>query len=86
MMLHAAMRHGTTIKSEHWPQAMDHTVWIYNHIPQMDTGISPLEMWSRSGYTSTSKNLANCHTWGCPVFILELKLWKAGVKIPKWAP
>jgi hypothetical protein len=29
---------------------------------------------------------ANCHVWGCPVFVLEPKLRKSGVKIPKWNP
>jgi hypothetical protein len=29
---------------------------------------------------------ANCHVWGCPVFVLEPKLRKSGVKIPKWTP
>lgn len=86
MMLHSAMRHGQSIKPEHWPQAMDYAVWIYNRIPRMDTGISPLEMWSRSRYVNTSDILVNCHTWGCPIFVLEPKLRKSGVKIPKWAP
>jgi hypothetical protein len=86
MMLHAAMQNGHSIKPEHWTRAMDYAVWIYNRIPHMDTGISPLEMWSRSCYQSTSEVLVNCHTWGCPVFILEPKLCKSGVKIPKWAP
>ena len=30
--------------------------------------------------------LSNCHVWGCPAFVLEPKLQKPGVKIPKWAP
>ena len=30
--------------------------------------------------------LSNCHVWGCPVFVLEPKLQKGGIKIPKWAP
>jgi hypothetical protein len=30
--------------------------------------------------------LSDCHIWGCPTFVLESKLQKGGVKIPKWAP
>lgn len=86
MMLHAALRHGDAIKQELWPQAMDYAVWLYNHIPRMDTGLSPIEMWSRSRYMSASDILVNCKVWGCPVFVLEAKLRKDGVKIPKWAP
>ena len=30
--------------------------------------------------------LSSCHVWGSPTFVLEPKLQKPGVKIPKWAP
>ena len=32
------------------------------------------------------ENLRNCHIWGCPTYVLEPKLHKPGVKMPKWAP
>ena len=33
-----------------------------------------------------SETLSNCHVWGCPAYVLEPKLHKPGVNIPKWAP
>ena len=33
-----------------------------------------------------SETLSNCHVWGCPTYVLEKKLQKPGVKIPKWGP
>ena len=33
-----------------------------------------------------SKTLSNFHVWGCPTYVLEPKLQKHGVKIPKWDP
>ena len=33
-----------------------------------------------------SETLRNCHVWGCPTYVLEPKLQKPGVKIPKWDP
>ena len=33
-----------------------------------------------------SETLRNCHVWGCPTHVLEPKLQKPGVKIPKWDP
>jgi hypothetical protein len=30
--------------------------------------------------------LGNCRIWGCSTFVLEPKLRKNGVKIPRWAP
>lgn len=87
MMLHAALRYGDrVITQDLWPQAMDHAVWLYNRMPRMDTGLSPNEMWTRSTVMDAADVLANCHVWGCPVFVLEPKLRKSGVKIPKWDP
>ena len=38
MMLHAAMRSREgTIKTELWPMAMDHAVWIHHHLPRPNT-------------------------------------------------
>jgi hypothetical protein len=86
MMLHAAMRSPEGfIITELWPMAMDHAAYLYNHIPKMDTGISPVEIWSRT-VVSTAHLLNDCHVWGSPVYVLEPKLQKSGVKIPKWNP
>ena len=85
MLLHAAMRN-PSIQADHWPMAMDYAVWLYNHIPRMDSGLSPLELWSRSRSLDLKASLQNCHVWGAPTFVLDPKLRKGGVKIPKWAP
>ena len=86
MMLHAAMRAPEGfIKSEHWPMAMDQAVWLYNRIPRQDSGCSPHELWSRSTLHK-QEQLADCHVWGCPVYVLEPSLQKSGIKIPKWNP
>ena len=86
MLLHAAMRSPDGfVRTDLWPMAMDHATWIYNHLPKMDSGVSPMELWSRS-ITSTADLLMDCHVWGCPVYVLEPKLQKSGIKIPKWDP
>jgi len=87
MMMHAALRHGGgVINQELWPMAMDHAAWIYNRIPQQGSGLSPLELWTRSTAMNVADTLGNCHVWGCPTFILDPKLRKDGAKLPKWAP
>ena len=87
MLLHAALRHGGShIHQDLWPQAIDDAVWLFNRIPRTDSGLSPLEMWSRSAAMNIADTLGNCHVWGCPTFVLEPKLRKNGVKIPRWAP
>ena len=31
-----------------WPMAINYAVWVFNHLPQADTGLCPDEMWSKS--------------------------------------
>ena len=52
----------------------------------MQSGLSDIEIWSRSRFESVSETLSNCHVWGCPTYVLEPKFQNTGVKIPKWDP
>ena len=84
MMLHAAMRSPEgTITAELWPMAMNHAVWIYNQIPIPDTGLSLLQHWTQSTFDDVGTTLGNLHVWGCPTYVLEPRLQKPRVKIPK---
>ena len=65
---------------------MDYAVWVYNQIPDMQSGLSDIEIWSRSRFEPVSETLSNFHVWGFPTYVLEPKLQKPGVKIPKWNP
>ena len=69
-----------------WPMAMDYAVWVYNRTPGMQSGLSAIEIWSRSRFELVSETLGKCHVWGFPTYVLEPKLQKPGVKITKWAP
>ena len=87
MLIHADIHSpGGTISMDLWPMAMDHAVWLYNRIPRQENGIAPIEIWSRTTIHPYDSIFSNCHTWGCPTFVLEPKLQKSGVKIPKWQP
>ena len=63
--------------------AIQYAAWIFNHLPALDTGMSPNEVWSQT--RSSSDNLQRAHMWGCPVYVLEAEL-QDGKKIPKWDP
>ena len=63
-----------------------YAVWIYNHIPDMQSGLPDIEIWSRSRFDPVSEHLSKFHVWGCPKYVLEPKLKKSGVKIHKWLP
>ena len=52
----------------------------------MQSGLSAIEIWSRSRFEPVSENLSKCHVWVCPTYVLEPKLQKPGVEIPKWDP
>ena len=87
MLMHAALRcPDDTFSTDLWPMAMYYAVWVYNQIPYMQSGLSAIEIWSRSRFEPVSETLSNCHVWGCPTYVLAPKLQKLGVKIPKWAP
>ena len=66
---------------ELWPFAVCHAVWLYNHLPNGVTGLSPMEI--VTGTRSDQRYLLHTHVWGCPVYVLDPKL-QDGKKIPKW--
>ena len=85
--MHAALRcPEDTLSIEIWPMTIDYSVWVYNQTPDMQPGLSAIGVWSRSRFEPVSETLSNFHVWGCPTYVLEPKLHKPGVKIPKWAP
>ena len=87
MLMHAAIRcPEDTFSTDLWTMAMDYAVWVYNRTPDMQSGLSAIEIWSRLRFEPMSETLSNCHVWGCPTYVLEPKLQKPGVKIPKWSP
>ena len=52
----------------------------------MKSGISAIEIWSRSRFEPVSETLSNCHVWDFPTYVLEPKLQNPGVHIRKWDP
>ena len=82
-MLHVATHWPQYADSKFWPQATDYTVWVFNRLPSVDSGIAPNELWSRVQAHGT--NMTCAHVFGCPVYILDASL-QDGKKIPKWNP
>ncbi|KAL7464995.1 hypothetical protein ACHAXS_005324 [Conticribra weissflogii] len=64
-----------------WSFAVKHTGWLYNCLPNRVSGLTPIELATK---TKTDHcNLLRSHVWGCSVFVLEPRL-QDGMKIPKW--
>ena len=60
---------------------MKHAVWLYNCLPNRITGLTPLELLTKT--KADHKDLLRTHVWGCPTFVLDARL-QDGKKIPKW--
>ena len=68
---------------ELWSFALDHAVYLWNHIPGSD-GLSPME--KRTGVKCQDfDHIRRLHPWGCPAYVLDPKL-QDNKKIPKWNP
>ena len=64
-----------------WSFAVKHSVWVFNRVPNQGSGISPMEILTKT--KSNHRGLRRSHVWGCPVFVLEAKL-QNDQKLPKW--
>ena len=62
--------------------AMDHAVWVWNHLPKQRVGLSPLELFTN--VRSDHSSLNRLHIWGCLGYVLEPKLQTNDASIPKW--
>jgi hypothetical protein len=83
MMVHASI-HWPSNGSDNirlWPLVVQHAVWLFNHIPNCVTGLTPIEVLTKT--KSDHCNIQCAHIWGCLVFVLDPCL-QDGKKIPKW--
>ena len=84
MMIYANLMWPEVQDEALWPLAVSHAVYLYNHTPNMESGIAPIELFSQT--VNDGQALRNAHPWGCPAYVLEPKLTAAGGKLPKWSP
>ena len=82
-MLHAALRWPAQASVVLWPMAIAYAVWVFNRLPQLDSGLCPDEIWSQT--RCAHDDFRRAHVFGCPTYVLEPKL-QDGKKIPKWHP
>ena len=84
MMIYAALHWPEVDDATLWPLAVSHAAYLYNHTPNPQSGIAPIEIFSQT--ISDCQALRNSHPWGCPVYVLDPRLTDSGGKIPKWQP
>ncbi len=62
------------------PFAVKHAVWLYNRVPNRQSGLTLLELLTKS--KADHRDLLCSHVWGCPAIVLEPKM-KNDQKLPK---
>ena len=82
-MHHQAIHWPEVSKPAQWPLAVLNSLWVANHIPQEDTGLSPYKMFTKQ--KSPDSKLHNLHVWDCPASVLDKKI-SDGHKLPRWSP
>lgn len=82
MLLHSRRLWPEAISQAFWPLALSYAVYVYNHLHHDSEGKTPTEKYTKS---TALFDIANIHTFGCPVYILDYRL-QNGQKIPRWEP
>ena len=83
MLLHAAVHWPDMADPTLWPLSVCHAVWLYNHLPNISTGLSPIDLWSKTRFPL--RKLHDLHVFGSPVYVLQKRL-SDGKSIGKWEP
>ena len=67
MMLHEAIHWPDATDATQWPMAVMHAMYLYNHMPCLETGISPVDLFTKTRWEQ--KKFHDCHVWGCHVCV-----------------
>jgi hypothetical protein len=83
MLLHAAIHWPQVADPQLWPMAVKYAVFLWNHMPNEHTGLSPSDIFTRTRWPI--RKYHDLHVFGCPAYILDKRI-SDGHKIPKWTP
>ncbi|KAG7373658.1 reverse transcriptase RNA-dependent DNA polymerase [Nitzschia inconspicua] len=84
MLLHHALHWPEQAQLDLWPFALEHAVYLWNHLPRKDSLLAPIELFTGATFDDYS-HLQRSRVWGCPVYVLDPTL-QDGKKLPKWSP
>lgn len=83
MMLHSAIHWPEVADPTLWPMAVNHAVYLHNHMPNISTGLSPIDLFTKTRWQQ--HKFHDLHVWGCPVYVLDKSI-SDGKKLPRWKP
>jgi hypothetical protein len=69
MVLHSAVHWPDVADATLWLMAVTHAVFLYNHVPDLVTGLCPSDVFTKSRREQRKNH--DLHVWGCPVYVLE---------------
>jgi hypothetical protein len=55
-----------------WPFAVKHAVWLYDRVPNYESGLTPLELLTKQ--KADHRDILCSYVWGCPGYVLKPKL------------
>ena len=84
MLLHMVIHWPEQANTNLCPFALEHAAYIWNHLPQKDSKLAPLELFTQSRFDNYAA-LQRLHVFGCPTYILDAAL-QDHKSIPKWNP
>ncbi|KAI2491272.1 hypothetical protein MHU86_23291 [Fragilaria crotonensis] len=79
MMLHSAIHWPDVADASLWPMAVQHAVFLHNHMPNQVSGLSPVDVFTKSRWQQ--HKFHDLHVWGCPVYVLDKSI-ADGKKLP----
>ena len=83
-MMHQLLHWPSCFQDDLWPFVLDHTVNVWDHLPQPWSGLSPIELFTQTKWPHHNL-ISNAKVWGCPVYTLDPML-QDGKWLPKWTP
>jgi hypothetical protein len=60
---------------------VDHAVFLQNHVPREDTGLSPHDLFTKLRWPHAKFH--DLYVWGCPLYTLDKRI-AGGHKLPRW--
>jgi hypothetical protein len=84
ILLHQVLHWPDQSKIDLWPFALEHAVYVWNHLPRKDIFIAPVELFTGATFVDYD-HIQRARVWCCPVHVLQPRL-QDGKKLPKWDP
>jgi hypothetical protein len=79
----AILHYPQEVDSALWPFEMDHPIYLFNHLPNLESRVLPVEYFT--GQHESYDFLKTVQVFPCPAYVLDPPL-QDSKKLPKWVP